>query len=685
MAGFNEAQRRHLVATFRYVDGLLGQAASRLAASGAPAAFPDCAPDATPVQAKVVEDSVARCRAALCEGLAVCGIAPPPPVTGAVWSARALLTSAEIAVEELSPGAMRGYGEVAPEAAERLAGVAAALSAQLRRMSRYLAQGPGRDLQARLERLQGLASGDFDLALLRRLEQVVTAQGLIELRPALDLLIARLEAPSFEIAVFGRVSSGKSSLLNRLLRRDLLPVGVTPVTAVPVLIAYGSEPGAVVELAGGERLAVPLDGLAAYAGEEQNPGNAKHVASLRVTVDEPRLAAGVTLVDTPGLGSIAARGAAETLAYLPRCDLGVVLVDAAATLDLADLAVVESLLAAAAEVRVLLSKADLLSAADRERALRYTKDQIRAQCGVEVAVAAVSAVGAAAAAADEWFEAEIVPLMSRHREAAMAALGRKVEALRQAVDGALDDRRRRQAPAEWAAAAPPAGAADANDPAQPVLGRAAALLDGAERCCDAVDGLAAGAVHGLIDRVAADLAVRWPGEGFRPELPAEILAAAVSRDAAAAASRLAACLAALADELAAALAAAGEGASPLAGHPLPRPSGMPVLDAEQLASGLRLERPVLAFLGRRYLRSWARDELRRRAAPALAEALSTYRKLLARWSETFRGDLRQVFEARAESLRAGPPIAKLHPKRGRGRPLPPGGREGERGDAGEIQ
>ena len=36
---------------------------------------------------------------------------------------------------------------------------------------------------------------------------------------------------------------------------------------------------------------------------------------------------GVVLVDTPGLGSLATSGAAETLAYLPRCDLGVVLID----------------------------------------------------------------------------------------------------------------------------------------------------------------------------------------------------------------------------------------------------------------------------------------------------------------------------------------------------------------------
>ena len=46
---------------------------------------------------------------------------------------------------------------------------------------------------------------------------------------------------------------------------------------------------------------------------------------------------GVVLVDTPGIGSLATFGAAETMAYLPRCDLGIVLVDAASILNREDM------------------------------------------------------------------------------------------------------------------------------------------------------------------------------------------------------------------------------------------------------------------------------------------------------------------------------------------------------------
>ena len=81
-----------------------------------------------------------------------------------------------------------------------------------------------------------------------------------------------------------------------------------------------------------------------------------------------RLRDGVVLVDTPGLGSLASAGAAETLAYLPRCDLGVVLIDAGSTLTAEDLTTLQALDDAAIRTILLLSKADLLAPNDVARA-----------------------------------------------------------------------------------------------------------------------------------------------------------------------------------------------------------------------------------------------------------------------------------------------------------------------------
>ena len=103
-----------------------------------------------------------------------------------------------------------------------------------------------------------------------------------------------------------------------------------------------------------------------------------------------RLKDGVTFVDTPGLGSLARYGEMESLAYLPHCDLGIVLVDAASTLVSEDAQVVNALRQAGAEVMVLLTKADILGAEERTTAARYIEDQLRSYLGFDVPVHVVA-------------------------------------------------------------------------------------------------------------------------------------------------------------------------------------------------------------------------------------------------------------------------------------------------------
>src|SRR6266571_7233152 len=54
-------------------------------------------------------------------------------------------------------------------------------------------------------------------------------------------LAERLEGGRFLISVVGEFKRGKSTLLNALLGRDLLPTGVLPLTAVATEVAYGPE------------------------------------------------------------------------------------------------------------------------------------------------------------------------------------------------------------------------------------------------------------------------------------------------------------------------------------------------------------------------------------------------------------------------------------------------------------
>jgi GTP-binding protein EngB required for normal cell division len=175
------------------------------------------------------------------------------------------------------------------------------------------------------------------------------------------MILDRLESKAFEIALFGRVSSGKSSLLNYIVQSDVLPVGVNPITAVPTRLAYGAEPKLLVWFAHKSSEQVDIARLPEFVTEELNPANSKHITRITVALPSARLRDGVVLVDTPGLGSLATAGAVETLAYLPRCDLGVVLIDAGSTLTEDDLGTIRALYEAGVPASVLLSKADLLA------------------------------------------------------------------------------------------------------------------------------------------------------------------------------------------------------------------------------------------------------------------------------------------------------------------------------------
>ncbi len=196
------------------------------------------------------------------------GVPIPAPHIGSVHSVRVTLGFVDIAFDECRPKRMAGYGELADSAAIEIAGLVDEMQGIISRLNSYLAQGQSADLEKRLRRLEEAGS---DIALVKALERAINQHGLVEFRPALGTIIDRLETDTFEIAVFGRVSSGKSSLLNHIVGQDLLPVGVNPITAVPTRLAYGAEPRATAWFADRKPEQFGIERLAEFVTEQHNP------------------------------------------------------------------------------------------------------------------------------------------------------------------------------------------------------------------------------------------------------------------------------------------------------------------------------------------------------------------------------------------------------------------------------
>ncbi len=622
--GFNENHRRSLRVKFQYMDQTLAEVERILASADSPSLFEQYAPDTTPIQRTVAHGYVTRIREVIRRVMHELELPAPRPHCGALWAARTQLMGVSLSLDELRPRSMLGYGTLSEPAARTLEAIYAELRALTNQLDDYLAAGAGENLQARLERLEQTTD---EVRLLRELERIITAHGLVEFRPALTLLLERLESPVFEVGIFGRVNSGKSSLLNHLLGGEFLPVGVTPVTALPTRVQYGPTPQAVIEWAGRKPLTVELGRLPEFCAEPHNPGNIKHVARIRVEVPAKTLQEGVTFVDTPGLGSLAVAGAEETAAYLPRCDLGILLVDAASTLTQEDVAVVEALYRSGATAMVLLSKADLLAPTECQRAVEYVHQKLREQAQIELPAHLVSVRGADAALCDQWVAGQLQPLLTRHKELSAAALKRKTGALREAVASALRRRLEREQ-------LPEAG------PALQALRDGDTRLEAAERAAREAGCESTKRVEPILAQVA-----RQTRDGD----VAAALTTAASAQIAHATATLRQNLGDLRSRLTEDLRAAEQATGANGPEELPALAELPGLDLAPVLAGLNGARlPAIARWNAALRHRW----LQTRAQRELAGALDRYGQRLCHWTRESMADLRQAFTARAEICRA---------------------------------
>jgi hypothetical protein len=150
----NSNQERRLSVTCRYIDKLLGDMETALNISASKLAFPHYALDVSSAQKEVVEDYISRIRAQLVRVLDSHGVARPASDIPVSRSLRANLAFINIAMEELKPEYMKGYGEISPAAATELRQISTELQALATQLDRYLASELRENPSERRENLE---------------------------------------------------------------------------------------------------------------------------------------------------------------------------------------------------------------------------------------------------------------------------------------------------------------------------------------------------------------------------------------------------------------------------------------------------------------------------------------------------------------------------------------------------
>lgn len=200
-------------------------------------------------------------------------------------------------------------------------------------------------------------------------------------RDVRETRLPKLDDERFTIVVLGEFNHGKSTFINALLGRPVLPTGITPTTAVLAHISQGPKEGATLVLESGERKSIDVkklgewltvEGLAAHAGANIHHVEIVHPADV--------LGERVTIVDTPGVNDINEQRAEITYGYLPRADAAVFLLDATQILSASERQFLEERILRSCRDRLLfvVAKADLLDAAELEETLAFARKHLAA-------------------------------------------------------------------------------------------------------------------------------------------------------------------------------------------------------------------------------------------------------------------------------------------------------------------
>ena len=243
---------------------------------------------------------------------------------------------------------------------------------------------------------------------LRWLMEILKKRGSDVLIHRCQELMVKLAEDRFTLAVVGQFKRGKSSLMNAIIGRELLPVGVLPLTSAITVLRFGPVERLVI-VRENSILAdvVPVSELSDFVTERGNPGNCKRVKTASLEVPLPFLRRGLEFVDTPGVGSSIEANTATTYAFLPECDAVLFVTSVESPFTSVEKDFLRAIREHVRKIFFIVNKTDLLAdACEHDEVFDFIRSTIREQMGTDtVKIIPVSARVGLAATLDHDAEA----------------------------------------------------------------------------------------------------------------------------------------------------------------------------------------------------------------------------------------------------------------------------------------
>lgn len=201
---------------------------------------------------------------------------------------------------------------------------------------------------------------------------------------AVGLLFRQLASSQATIMVCGEFKRGKSTFINALLNLDLCPTDEHIATSTVSVIKYGEQPR-VTRIydteQGVKKEVIAFEKISQFAKGSNLAID--HTLMLVIEVPCDRLKAGLTLIDTPGVGGLNPRHRLLTLSAISRANALFYMLSAGEPMTTLELDFLKNdLLPQCSAFKVMLNRADELDADEMDAAMADCQHKIGSYCEV---------------------------------------------------------------------------------------------------------------------------------------------------------------------------------------------------------------------------------------------------------------------------------------------------------------
>jgi len=201
-----------------------------------------------------------------------------------------------------------------------------------------------------------------------------------KLPQAVDEYRQKLEENTYNVLVVGEAKRGKSSFVNALIGKDLLPTDVDIATNQIFRVSYAEQEAYRLRFEDESTRDITAQELVEYGSQmvaDRIGLSLPNLYFLRwIEVDAPIrfLPPRVSLLDTPGLGSLYAAHAQLTQRFVPRADAVIFVLDSNQPVLQFELDFVEALLKVTRHIFFIQTKIDLYDKEDWQRVLQRNEE-----------------------------------------------------------------------------------------------------------------------------------------------------------------------------------------------------------------------------------------------------------------------------------------------------------------------